>query len=329
MLIKASKSQNIDLLITLFALLAMSIYLYGLRVLFMTAFTVLLAVLFEYVCMRLLGKKKGERLSLDPVLTGVIFTMCLSAATPYWVAVYGMLFAIVVAKLPFGGSGKNIFNPAAAGLAFVAISFPDQLFRYPAPYTNVTLFDPVTTAMQVSPGAVLQTGGSPSLNTMNTLLINYSGPLGTTAILVIIACALYLMLRKTIAWRIVFSAAISLALVAFFFPRAANADGLHSAAYELVAGIFVFAVVFMASDPVTSPKTKWGQILFGALIGVGTMMVRYLGSSEIGLVYPLLLANALVPTLDRVGAKIATRFAQTKAAELPEAEQETGVAKDA
>ena len=175
MLYKASKSQKTDMLLTLFAVLAMSIYLYGLRVLFMTAFTVLIAVIFEYFCMRLLGKKKGERLSLEPVLTAVIFTLCLSAATPYWVSVYGMLIAIVVAKFPFGGNGKNIFNPAAAGLAFAAVSFPSLLFQYPAPYTLVSWFDPVTAPLQTSPGAVLHAGGSPAINTMNTLLINYSG----------------------------------------------------------------------------------------------------------------------------------------------------------
>ena len=88
------------------------------------------ALVFDYICMRLLGKKKGERVDCNTVITAVIFTLCLSATTPYWVAIYGMLFAIVVAKFPFGGNGKNIFNPAAVGLAFCAISFPGYLFQY-------------------------------------------------------------------------------------------------------------------------------------------------------------------------------------------------------
>lgn len=307
MLIKASKSQKTDLLLTLFAVLAMSIYLYGLRVLFMTAFTVVFAVVFEYLCMRLLGKKKGERLSLDVVLTAVIFTLCLSAVTPYWISIYGMLIAVVVAKFPFGGTGKNIFNPAAAGLAFVSISFPSLLFQYPAPYTRLPLFDPVEVSLQTSPGELLHAGGSPAINTMNTLLINYSGPIGATAILVILACALYLIVRKTIAWRIVISAWLSLSMVAFLFPRT-SADGVHSVAYELVSGIFVFAVVFMASDPVTSPKSGWGQVLYGAIIGFGTMGVRYLANSEVSVVFPLLIANALTPSLDRAGLKMAARY---------------------
>ena len=316
---KASKSQKTDMFLTLLAVLAMSIYLYGLRVLFMTVFTALIAVAFEYLCMRLLGKKKGERLSLEPVLTALVFTLCLSAATPYWVAVYGMLIAIVVAKFPFGGNGKNIFNPAAAGLAFCAISFPKLMFQYPAPYTIMPWFDPASVAMQNSPGSVLQAGGSPAINTMNTLLINYSGPIGATAIFVIAACALYLVVRKTIAWKTVLSAGAALCAVAFLFPRT-SADGLHSVAYELVSGVFAFAVVFMASDPTTSPKSSWGQVLFGILIGVGTMVVRYLAVSEMSVIFPLLIANVLAPSLDRTGARITARFAQIRSNPEPSAE---------
>ncbi|MCI8501887.1 MAG: RnfABCDGE type electron transport complex subunit D [Oscillospiraceae bacterium] len=314
MFFKASKSQKTDLLLTLLAVLAMSIYLYGFRVLFMTAFTVVIALVFEYLCMCLLGKKKGERVSLETVLTAVIFTFCLSAATPYWVSVYGMLMAIVVAKFPFGGTGKNIFNPAAAGLAFSAVSFPALLFQYPAPYTQVPWFDPVTAPMQASPGAVLQAGGSPAINTMNTLLSSYSGPIGATAIFVLAACALYLVLRKTAAWRIILSAGLSLSAVAFLFPRT-SADGFHSVVYELVSGIFLFAIVFMASDPVTSPKSGWGQVLYGMMIGFGTMLVRYLAESEVSVVFPLLAANALAPFFDRVGLKIVSHFAQVRAAQ--------------
>lgn len=306
------------MLLTLFAVLAMSIYLYGIRVLIMTAVTVLAALLFDYACMRLLGKPKGERVDAHTVITGLIFTLCLSAITPYWVALYGMVFAIVVAKFPFGGNGKNIFNPAAVGLAFCAISFPGYLFQYPAPYTHISLIDPLSTPLVSSPGFVLQAGGNPNINYMNTLLINYSGPIGATALLVIGACALYLMIRKTIKWRVVFSAVIAFSLLAFLFPRT-SADSLHSVAYELVSGIFAFAVVFMASDPVTSPRTSRGQVLYGVFIGLGTMLVRYLGSTEMAVLFPLLLANALAPAFDRAGQ----RFAQPKPT-VPDLIPETG-----
>ena len=94
MIHKATKSQKTDMMVTLFAVLAMSIYLYGFRVLIMTAVTLLAALVFDYICMRLLGKKKGERVDCNTVITAVIFTLCLSATTPYWVAIYGMLFAL-------------------------------------------------------------------------------------------------------------------------------------------------------------------------------------------------------------------------------------------
>ena len=330
MLFKASKSQKTDLLLTLFAVLFMSMYLYGVRVLFMTGFTVLVAVIFDYLCMRFLGKKKGERLSLEPVMTAMIFTFCLSPLTPYWVCIYGMLIALFVAKLPFGGTGKNIFNPAAAGLAFVLISFPDQLSRYPAPYTQLPLFGPFdSVVLQTSPGAVLQTGGNPAINTMSTLLGNYSGPIGATAIFVLGACAFYLLVRRSISWRILFSVVLSFTLAACIFQRSST-DWFHSAIYELVSGAFLFVAVFMTSDPVTSPKSGWGQVLFGVTIGVGSIAIRWFGASEVSAVFPLLIANALVPAYDRAGIKIERRFAQQKnAVELPPSDPETEVEADA
>jgi len=328
-LFKASKSQKTDILLTLFAVLFMSMYLYGLRILFMTGFTVLVAVVFDYLCMRFLGKKKGERLSLEPVMTAMIFTFCLSPLTPYWVCIYGMLIALFVAKLPFGGTGKNIFNPAAAGLAFVLISFPDQLSRYPAPYTQLPLFGPLdAVALQASPGAILQAGGNPAINTMNAMLGNYSGPIGATAIFVLGACAFYLLVRRSVSWRILFSVILSFTLAACIFQRSST-DWFHSAVYELVSGAFLFVAVFMTSDPVTSPKNGWGQVLFGVTIGVGSIVIRWFGASEVSAVFPLLLANALVPAYDRVGAAIKVRLVQQKnAAEPTLPAPETEVASD-
>jgi Na+-translocating ferredoxin:NAD+ oxidoreductase RnfD subunit len=89
----------------------------------------------------------------------------------------------------------------------------------------------------------------------------------------------------------------------------------------LVSGIFVFAVVFMASDPVTSPKSGWGQVFYGLIIGLGTMAVRYLATSEVSVVFPLLIANALVPSLDRAGARFAARFRATTVEESPNGEE--------
>ena len=136
----------------------------------------------------------------------------------------------------------------------------------------------------------------------------------------IAACALYLVVRKTIAWRIVLSAGLSLSAVAFLFPRT-SVDGFHSVVYELVSGIFVFAVVFMASDPVTSPKSGWGQVLYGLVIGLGTMAVRHLAVSEVSVVFPLLIANALAPSFDRAGAWIVARYRAKTAAESSNGEK--------
>lgn len=331
MLFASTKSQRTKLLVALCAVLAMSVYLYGVRVLLQTLITAVIAVLFEYIGMCLLGKKSGERLTADPVITAIIFSLCLSPATPYWVSLYGMLFSIVIAKIPFGGSGKNIFNPAAAGLAFAAISFPNLLFQYPAAYTKVPLFDLGGVVMRASPGAVLQAGGSPSISLINGLLANYSGPVGATVAVVLVACGLFLSLQRVIAWRIPVTMICSFSLVAFLFPRGGS-DGLHSVAYEMVSGIFLFACVFMASDPVTSPRAKWGQVLFGIWLGVSTIVVRHIATGEIAVVFPLLVGNALSPVLDRAGEWISARISRAKSApqtaEDPEDGTETEVSED-
>lgn len=307
MLTKKQRSDTINVLIALLPILLISIYFYGFRTLIITSVAALISGVLDYICVRFLGQKKREKGDFSWLITAVVFSFAMSAAIPYWICFYGMLLAIVVAKAPFGGYGKNIFNPAGVGIAFVAISFQTQLFTYPAPYTKLGLESTLTDfATEMSPAFFLNGGGAPTMRQLDVIQSNYSGPMGATALIVLAACGLFLLLRRTIHFQTVFAAILSFSAVAFLFPRVSDSR-IYSVGYELIAGLFLFVVVFMASDPVTTPKTGIGKVLFGCFLGVGTMLLRYFGGVDLAAIFPLLLGNALTPTFDRLAHKIYDR----------------------
>ena len=328
MQIKPQRSKMLDVLLALLPLVVISIYFYGFRALIITVSTVLFADLFDYLCARALKMKHRAKGDISWLITGLVFSLSMSAAVPYWIAVYGMMFAIVVAKAPFGGYGKNIFNPAAAGIAFVAISFQAQMFVYPQPYLKLPLdMDLSLTGFSAenSPAFSLNAGGEPVMRQLDVLLSNYSGPMGATALVVLGACALFLLFRRAASFQTMAAAVASLSTVAFLFPRL-ETSRVFSVGYELIAGIFLFAVVFMASDPVTTPKTGLGRVLFGVWLGVGTMLVRYFGYIELAAVFPLLIGNVLAPKFDLLAHRL---YKKRHASQLPPADEVITVEVDA
>jgi electron transport complex protein RnfD len=328
MQIKPQRSKMLDVLLALLPLVVISIYFYGFRALIITLTTVLVADLFDYACVRALKLRHRAKGDISWLITGLIFSLSMSAAIPYWICIYGMLFAIMVAKAPFGGYGKNIFNPAAAGIAFVAISFQANMFVYPQPYLKLPLdidLDLTQIALENTPAFSLNAGGAPVMRQLDVLLSNYSGPMGATALLVIVACAVFLLFRRSASLQIIISSVAALSVIAFLFPRT-EGSRIFSVGYELLAGIFLFAVVFMASDPVTTPKTGFGKILFGLWLGVGTMMVRYFGYIELAVVFPLLIGNALVPRFDLLAHRL---YKKRHASQLPPTDEVITVEVDA
>jgi len=284
-----------DAVLALLPLYALALYFYGVRSLVNMALSVLVCLISDWLCQRLAGRKQGLA-DLSPIVTGMLIPLMLPASIGYPVIVMADLFAILVIKHPFGGLGQNLFNPAAGGIAFVAITWPQQVFSYPNPLEYPPLLGEVT-RLANSPASRLKLGTAPSQEFLDLLIGDAAGPMGTTHILVLLACLLFLIARKAVSGRAVLAFLASSGLFAFLFPRIGG-DRLQSIWCELLSGALLFGAIFLLGDPTTSPKRESSKVIYAAVAGVVTMLFRYFGVFEEGIFFAVLLMNAFVWPID-------------------------------
>ncbi|HJD24114.1 MAG TPA: RnfABCDGE type electron transport complex subunit D [Firmicutes bacterium] len=293
--------MSFDVLVALMPLCLCSAVYYGARPVILVLAGMLAAVLCETAAC-LFMKRAPTVADGSAAVTGGIVGMLLPPTAPYWMPVVGAAFAILVVKMPMGGSGRNLFNPAAAGIAVLTLCFSGTMFRYADPGQNVPL--PLTGTLaevitKTSPAAQLMGGGETLYTPTMLLLGNFPGPIGATAIALLAACALYLFSRRSASPLITLSYLAACAGMAALFPRVAGTG--HSVLMELCSGYLLFAGVFLLNDPVTAPRHWLGRLLYGALAGVLVMLLRYYGRFEEGACFAVLLANTFAPAIDRLG----------------------------
>lgn len=297
-----------DILLVLIPLVLMAVFFYGVRALFILMISVAAALVTEALGCFLM-KKNVPKGDWSPVVTGLILGLMLPAGAPYWIPAAGSAFAILVAKLPFGGTGRNIFNPACAGWAFLALAAPEDMFRFPHP----ALFGSVSPGYApdflpgVSPASTLKLRSLPADNPLDLLLGNVCGPMGTTCIVVLCAAFFVLVLRKPRLLAVTLPFLGAAALFAAVFPRVPSGVG-DSIFFELFSGSLLFCAMFAATDTVTSPRTLSGKLLFGFGCGLLTMLFRRYGAYEEGACFAILLMNAASPRFDELTHKISARF---------------------
>lgn len=300
-----------DVIIAMIPLYAMAFFYYGTRAIALGLISAAVCLVADNICKLIAGKKPSLR-ECSALVTGLMIPLLLSAAVDIKIVILADLFAILVAKHPFGGVGQNIFNPAAAGIAFVTISYAEQIFKYPIPMDNRLglIIDSTVTLVQ-SPSAALNMGGVPVIDSMDMIFGNFSGPMGATNILVLIACLIFLIMRKTIRWHM---PAIYLgvsALISMVFIRA-NMSVMQSLTYELSSGVLLFVAVFMITDPVTSPSRDIGRMLYAGIAAVLTMLFRNIGAFEQTAVFVIIIMNSITAVFDIVGEKIYAKIRREK-----------------
>lgn len=240
------------------------------------------------------------------LVTGLTASLLLPADVALYIPALAAAFGIFVVKEPFGSTGRNAFNPAAAGVAFVTVLWPEKVFRYPAVQTLPLWGEGAPASQAENPLALLNQGLKPLLEPMEMLWGQYAGPLGGTAVLILCGCGLFLFFRRTARWEITAGYLLSAGAVAFFWPRILCAPEL-SVAYELLSGSLLFCGIFMMTDPVTSPRMAGVRFLYGVLGGALTMLLRHVGAYEEGVCFAVLLMNALAPLLDQAALWIRTK----------------------
>ena len=290
-------STMLDVIIALVPALAMAVFLFGVRVLALTAVSVGTCVLAEYGYRRLRGQSNtiGD---LSACVTGLLLAMSLPVTAPYWAPVLGGLFAIVIVKQFYGGLGRNFLNPALAGRTLLC-TFPGLMTSWVDAFQRPGLIHGVDAASSATPMAVLHAGAVPDLTLGQMLLGQHGGSIGEVSIFMLLLGGLYLIMRRVISPRIPAAFLGTVAVLTFLFPR--DGTSLEWMTAQLCSGGLVLGAFFMATDYTTSPVTPRGQVLYGVGCGLLTVLLRYYGSYPDGVGWAILTMNCLVWLMDRAG----------------------------
>jgi len=273
---------------------------------------VITALAAEWICMKMLGRENSLG-DMSAIVTALILALSLPPTLPWWAAVIGTAFAIVIGKMVFGGLGANVFNPAMVGRAFLTLSFGMMMTTWTVPATvdadmpEIELGGETVNAItQATPLSLSKDAirGDIEADVVNNLLWpsfigGVGGCVGETSTLMLLLGAVYLIWRKTIDLRIpagILAAAFVIGAIAYLI----NPDSYISPVVHLTTGAMIFGAFFIATDPVTAPLTPRGMWVFGAGVGALTMVIRILGVYPEGIMLAVLFMNAMTPLLDGV-----------------------------
>ncbi len=291
-----------DVLIALAPAMLGGIYFFGFRALTVTLVSVLACVFFEWAYCKVM-KKHCKIYDLSACVTGVLLAFVCPVTIPYWTIILGALFAILLVKMLFGGIGRSIVRPALDGRAFmfscpVLMSTGVKVGFENAP----AVLNPVDVVTAATPLANMHQGMMPEDSIMDIFLGNVGGCIGETSALLLLIGFVYLLYRKVITARIPVAYIATVAVLTFLFPM--GNDRIAWMAAQVFGGGLMLGAIFMATDYVTSPVTKLGQVVYGIGCGVLTVMIRYFGGYNEGVSYAILCMNACVVLLDRIGRPV-------------------------
>lgn len=303
-----------DVIFALLPSLAISAIYFGCMSLVVSGVAVASCIFFEYVIRKFLIGEKSIGCDLSPVVTGLLLAFNLPASIPLWIVIIGSLVSIGIAKMTFGGLGKNPFNPALVGRVFLLIAYPVQMTSFPEVKGVVDIFSGATplAAMKSAslPNDIIASGATnmkeafsiSSVNFQDMLFGAIPGSMGEVASLLLIAGGIYLLIRRVITWHIPVAVLGSMAVFALLYALWGGYDSigaLHFSAFHILAGGALLGAIYMATDYTTSPMTHKGMVIFCVGIGVITMMIRLWGAYPEGMSFAILIMNSCVPLINK------------------------------
>ena len=292
-------------IVALMPALAASVYFFGLRVLGMVMVSYVaggaVEVLFAIV--------RKEEINEGFLVTGLLFPLVLPPATPLWMVAIGVMFGVLVGKELFGGTGRNLFNPALVGRIFLVIAYPrtmseSWLYARPQAFADVLPMDIDAISAATQSAVDVMTSATPLVAAKNGVIVplwnlffgTVSGSAGETSAMALILGGLFLLFVGVASWRTVAATLGSFALMTFVLH-----DGsLYMTLWHMLAGGLMIGAFFMATDPVSSPMTKAGRVAYGAIIGVSAALIRNLTGYVEGVMFSILLGNIFAPILDEI-----------------------------
>jgi electron transport complex protein RnfD len=266
------------------------IYNFGYRALILILVTIASCVASEWIFNKIVHKKDTIT-DLSAVVTGLLLALNLPPTLPWWEAVIGGVFAIVVVKCMFGGLGQNFMNPALGARCFLLIAFAADMTKFTDDMSKY-IADGYTSA---TPLATLRNGGA--VNTMDMLIGRTGGTIGETSAIFILLGAIFLILMGVIDLRI--PASYIVTFVIFMLLFSGHGFDWNYITAQLCGGGLMLGAFFMATDYVTSPITPRGQIIFGICCGILTGLFRCFGANAEGVSFAIILSNILVPMIEK------------------------------
>lgn len=277
-----------------------SIYFFGWRSLVMVVVSCIAAFITEFIFVR----RFNEPVSEAVFVSAIIYALIMPPTVPWHALIIGIVFSIIFAKMVFGGFGRNIFNPAMAGRAFVYISFPIALTATWAPAAQglwgalgmwTTQTPDVITA--ATPMALVKAGAAPPPPLLNLLIGNISGTMGVTSAIGILCGGMYLFITKTANRSIIITVIAVYALLNGLFA-VLGLPGVPGILPALLGGGFLFGAFFMATDPISAPRLLPAQIIYAAVIATAAAIINTFSVFNGGFMFALLFANMFAPILD-------------------------------
>lgn len=282
---------------------AMAVYYFGPRAIYVTALCVVGSLFSEWFVQRMAGKEIAVK-DGSAFLTGMLLGLNMPSSVPFYIPLVASFVAVAITKQLFGGLGYNIFNPALMGRAFALITWPRAMTTWFTPTAAFTGMDATTTA---TPLGILKEEGvhkllevfGDKMTLYTKLLIGYrAGSLGETSVIAILIGAAFLLYKRYISWHIPVSFLATVGVLTWIFG---GKEGLFTGdpIVHLLSGGLMLGAWFMATDYVTCPSVKKGQIVFGIGCGFLTALIRLKAGYPEGVMFAILLMNCFTPLIDR------------------------------
>ncbi|MCF8301660.1 MAG: RnfABCDGE type electron transport complex subunit D [Bacteroidales bacterium] len=284
-----------------------SVYFFGLGAIRVILISVAACLLFEYLIQKYVMKTGPTINDGSAIVTGVLLAFNVPSNLPIWILIIGAFVSIGIAKMSFGGIGKNVFNPALVGRVFLLISFPVQMTSWPKPQP-ITAGFVTDTVTGPTPLGILKEGLDagktvsqiePELPSyVEALIGNHGGSLGEMSAIALVLGAIYMLARRIISWHIPTAYLGSVLIFSGIFWMI---DPTHyvDPLFHLVTGGLMLGVFYMATDYTSTPMSAKGMLVFGAGAGLLTMIIRFWGAYPEGVSFAILIMNAFTPLINR------------------------------
>lgn len=303
---ESTKKIMYSVVIAMLPMFLVSIYFFGLNALRVVAISVASCLLIEWLIQKYMIKGPNTISDGSALVTGMLLAFNVPANIPWWMLVIGAAVSIGIAKMSFGGLGKNPFNPALVGRVFMLISFPVAMTTWPVPHPvfSNTVLDAVTGP---TPLGILKEGLAQGLTVeeitknidyIDLLIGNRGGSLAEMCAIAILIGGLFLIIRRVIDWQtpvIIIATAAIIAGICWLINPAQYVNPL----YHILSGGLLLGAFFMATDMVTTPMTMGGKIVFSIGVGALTIIIRLWGAYPEGMSFAILIMNAFVPLINK------------------------------